>query len=153
MQTVLRWVVGGMTLVTAMIGALQIDRTWASTTALGLLALPQNYFNLELANQEQGRLTDSFQDLQARVARKSQIVRAVGQGRLSLRCAVKEFLAVSQDCNYEWDYPSEAHPEWSKEKCCAQIIVDSVSVLIETEDLPWGDQLQVLQTELADWMD
>jgi hypothetical protein len=153
MQTVLRWVVGGMTLVTAMIGALQIDRTWASTTAQGLLALPQNYFRLELANEEHGRLAESFEDLQARVARKRQIVRAVGQGSLPLRCAVKEFLAVSQNCGYDWDYPSVDHPEWSKEKCCAQIIVDSVSVLIETENLPWGDQLQALETELVDWMD
>jgi hypothetical protein len=152
MQTALRWVIGGMIFGTATIGAMQIDRTWATTTARGLLALPQNYFRLELANEEQGRLADSFEELQARVARKRQIVRAVGQGSLPLRCAVQEFLAVSQNCSYEWNYPRYDHPEWSKEKCCAQVIVDSVSVLMEIEELPWGDELQALQTELADWM-
>jgi hypothetical protein len=153
MQTVLRWVIGGMIFGTAMIGALQIDRTWATTTAQGLLALPQNYFRLELANQEHGRLADSFEDLQGRVARKRQIVRAVGQGSLPLRCAVKEFLTVSQNCGYEWDYPSDDHPEWSKEKCCAQVIVDSVGLLMQDEKQAWDEELQVLEKELIDWMD
>jgi hypothetical protein len=151
MQIALRCVVGGLVFGAATVAALHIDRGWAATAAANMLTLPQNYFRLEQANEKRCGLDDSFHDLQARIERKKLIVQAVREQRLPLRAAVKEFLVVSQDCWYEWDYEIQTHPEWSKEKRCAQIILDSVGLAMEDDGHFSVATLQALETELDDW--
>jgi hypothetical protein len=153
MRIALRCVVSGLVFAAATVAALHIDPGWAATTTASMFTLPQTYLRLEEANEKKCGLDDSFQDLQARIERKKQIVQAVREQRLPLRAAVKEFLAASQDCWYEWDYEIQTHPEWSKEKRCAQIIVDSVSLAMEDDRQFSVGTLQALETELVDWAD
>ena len=153
MQIAFRIVISTLVFGAAAVGALQFDTSWAATAVQCTLTLPQDYLRWQQVKRQDVRVTDSFHDTQARIERKNQIIRAVREQRLSLRSAVKEFLAVSQDCWYEWDYQTEAHPEWSKEKRCAQIIVDSIGLTMPEEEQASAATLQLLETELVAWTD
>jgi hypothetical protein len=153
MRIELRLVFSVMLVVAVTVGILQIDPTWAASAARNIASLPQNWLWLREVSNEQSRVGDLCQQMQARVARKNEIIQAVRERRLSLHAAVAQFLEASQNCWYEWDYESEEHPEWSRQKRCAQIIVDSVGIFMEADKSGPDETLHDLQAEVVAWTD
>jgi hypothetical protein len=153
MRIAFRTALGLMVFGAVTASAMQIDHDWAATTAESLFNLPHDYVWFQESQGKQTRLEVSFDELQVRIQRKDQIIRAVVQQRLSLRAAVKEFLAASQDCWYDWDYQASTHPDWSRQKRCAQIIVESVALMMLDDNQISVEMTQALDTALREWAD
>jgi hypothetical protein len=98
-----------------------------------VVSLPGCCWWLWQAPDKDAQVEAQMRDLRRRRASTEAIGEAVLAGRLPLGDAVAEMAKVMRDYHDFWREAGRLHPEWSRERWCASLVIELVADLLRAE--------------------